>query len=292
MNNSIVENLLDSFESTKRCNLSREARALPYKDSCAVVTGASSGIGRAIAIEFAGLGAEHLVVHYHTNRRGAEETAEQCKALGTKVSLFPCDLAQPVELDRFVTEVFDEIRVVNTWVNNAGADVLTGSLAAKSFDEKIEKLMDVDVLGTIRISRLVAKRMSSQITERPASIAFVGWDQADSGMEGDAGQMFGPVKSAITSFAKSLAQSVAPKIRVNTVAPGWIQTSWGETTSGYWDERAKGQSLMGRWGTPEDVAKAMAFVCDPANTFCTGQVVNVNGGWNPLGGFDRAIREH
>ena len=102
-------------------------------------------------------------------------------------------------------------------------------------------------------------------------------------MEGDAGQMFGPVKAAVMAFAASLAQTLAPKVRVNTVAPGWIQTKWGESASEYWDNRAKSQALMGRWGSPQDVAKAIMFASDPDNTFLTGQIVNVNGGWNRKG---------
>mgnify|MGYP001814847674 FL=1 len=104
-------------------------------------------------------------------------------------------------------------------------------------------------------------------------------------MDGEAGQMFGPVKAAVMSYARSLAQSVAPLIRVNTVAPGWIRTAWGEDVSDYWNERAKAESLMNRWGHPDDVAKAVVYLADPNNTFVTGETINVNGGW------DRTLRE-
>jgi 3-oxoacyl-[acyl-carrier protein] reductase len=114
----------------------------------------------------------------------------------------------------------------------------------------------------------------------PASIVFIGWDQALHGMEGDSGQMFAPVKAGVMAFAASLAQQVAPHVRVNTIAPGWIQTSWGASTSQYWQDRAKQQSLMDRWGTPEDVASAVVYVTNPKNSFLTGQTINVNGGWN------------
>ena len=109
---------------------------------------------------------------------------------------------------------------------------------------------------------------------------FVGWDQAPAGMEGEAGMMFGPVKAAVMAFANSLAQTVAPHVRVNTVAPGWIQTAWGETVQGYWNDRAKSQALMNRWGHPEDVAEAVAYLTSPASEFITGQTIEVNGGFN------------
>jgi 3-oxoacyl-[acyl-carrier protein] reductase len=114
----------------------------------------------------------------------------------------------------------------------------------------------------------------------PAAVVFIGWDQAPHGMEGDAGQMFAPVKAGVMAFAASLAQHVAPHVRVNTIAPGWIQTAWGASTRGYWQDRAKQQSLMHRWGTPEDVARAVVYVTDPKNSFLNGQTINVNGGWN------------
>lgn len=111
-------------------------------------------------------------------------------------------------------------------------------------------------------------------------MVFIGWDQAMEGMEGDAGQMFGPVKSAVMAFANSLAQSIAPSVRVNTIAPGWIRTAWGEETSDYWNERAKGQSLMKRWGCADDIARAVIYVADPENTFLTAQTIPLNGGFD------------
>jgi 3-oxoacyl-[acyl-carrier protein] reductase len=98
-------------------------------------------------------------------------------------------------------------------------------------------------------------------------------------MAGDSGQMFGCIKGAVMSFTQSLAQSLAPHVRVNCLAPGWIKTSWGETASDYWQERAKSESLAGRWGTAEDVARAARFLASPSAEFMTGQVINVNGGY-------------
>jgi 3-oxoacyl-[acyl-carrier protein] reductase len=73
---------------------------------------------------------------------------------------------------------------------------------------------------------------------------------------------------------------LAPQIRVNCVAPGWIQTAWGETADSDWQQRARQQALMQRWGQPADVAAAAAFLCRPAADFITGQILEVNGGWN------------
>jgi 3-oxoacyl-[acyl-carrier protein] reductase len=135
-------------------------------------------------------------------------------------------------------------------------------------------------MGTIQLSRVVASRLLDQKSPVPPSIVFIGWDQAPHGMEGDAGQMFATVKAAVMAFANSLAQTVSPHVRVNTIAPGWIQTSWGESSSQYWNDRAKDQSLMHRWGQGDDVARAVLYAADPENTFLTGQTIDINGGWN------------
>lgn len=251
-----------------------------FHETTAVVTGASSGIGRAAAIGLAHAGASKLGIHYCSNRTGAEQTAAEVKRAGCDPLLISADLGHASDRERLVASAFDGLGIVHTWVNNAGADVLTGSAAALDFDAKLRRLIDIDVVGTIQLSRLVAPRLILQKLAFPPSMVFIGWDQALHGMEGDAGQMFGPVKAAVTAFASSLAQSLAPDVRVNTIAPGWIRTSWGQSTNDYWNDRAVQQSLMSRWGTPDDVAQAIRFAADPSHSFLTGQTIEINGGWN------------
>ena len=111
------------------------------------------------------------------------------------------------------------------------------------------------------------------------SIVTIGWDQAAMGMSGESGEMFGAVKGAVMAFTLSLAKSLAPRVRVNCVAPGWIKTAWGEQATGYWQDRACREALRGRWGTPEDVARAVTFLASPAADFLTGQIWPVNGGY-------------
>lgn len=281
--------------------------ATAFRGTTAVVTGASSGIGRAIASDLAEAGVSAIGVHYCNNRAGAEETAEHLRGQGCRPQLLQADLADAGDAARLVAESFRLLGPIQTWVNNAGADVLTGAAADWDFETKLSRLLAVDVVGTIRLSRLVADRLTAasgpgdradgdrddgdrfdrdradgergESSAAPPSITFIGWDQASGGMEGDAGQMFGPVKAAVTAYASSLAQTLAPRVRVNTVAPGWIRTAWGETASDAWVWRARRQSLMGRWGRPEDVARAVRFLADPGNRFVTGQTLDVNGGF-------------
>ena len=242
----------------------------------AVVTGSSRGVGAAIALELATAGAD-VLVHGCKSEAEAAAVVQQVQQLGRKLIFIKADLADLDGYGSFVQAAWEWQQQVNIWVNNAGVDVLTGSAAGHSFDEKLQQLWQVDVRGTIALSRLVGKRM--QETEGPATILNIGWDQAIWGMGGESGEMFAAIKGAIMAFSKSLAQSLAPRVRVNCLAPGWIKTAWGEQASDSWQKRAVREALLERWGTPQDVATAARFLVSPAAAFVTGQVVPVNGGF-------------
>lgn len=107
----------------------------------------------------------------------------------------------------------------------------------------------------------------------------IGWDQAATGMAGDSGELFAATKGAVMAFTRSLALSLAPRVRVNCVAPGWIRTAWGEGASEVWHRRAQQESMLGRWGTPADVADAVSWLLSEQAAFVTGQVLAVNGGF-------------
>jgi 3-oxoacyl-[acyl-carrier protein] reductase len=110
------------------------------------------------------------------------------------------------------------------------------------------------------------------------TILTLGWDQAERGMEGESGEIFAAVKGAVMAFSRSLARSLAPAVRVNCIAPGWIRTAWGETASDEWHERVRRETPLERWGAPADVAALARFLASPAAAFITGQVIRVNGG--------------
>ncbi len=97
-------------------------------------------------------------------------------------------------------------------------------------------------------------------------------------MAGDSGELFATVKAAVMGFTRSLALSLAPEVRVNCLAPGWIKTAWGEKASQAWQERVQRETPLQRWGTPADVAQTALWLASPAAAFVTGQVVRVNGG--------------
>jgi len=244
-------------------------------DQVAVVTGASGGIGRAVALEFARAGA-HVVLHAHRRMRDAEALAAEIVRMGRQTRVLAADLSDAAACETFAASAWQWKSRVDVLINVAGADVLTEEAASWPFEKKLSALWQVDVLATIRLSRNIGGRMK----ERGSGVILnIGWDQAEQGMAGDSGEMFAAVKGAVMAFSRSVAQSLAPQVRVNCLAPGWIKTTWGEEASDYWQERAQRQSLLSRWGTPEDVAKAAVFLASPAAEFINGQIIPVNGGF-------------
>jgi 3-oxoacyl-[acyl-carrier protein] reductase len=239
----------------------------------AVVTGSSSGIGRAMAVEFARSGAD-VLVHAKSNRADADDTAAEIRELSRHAIVVMADLSDMKAQDDFVRAAWTW-RPIDIWVNNAGADVLTGDAADWSFEEKLDALWRVDVVATLRLSRAAGKLMRQR---GRGVIVNMGWDQAETGMAGDSGEFFAATKGAVMAATRSLAKSLAPQVRVNCVAPGWIRTEWGEQASAEWQNRAKGESLLQRWGRPEDVARVACFLASPAADFINGHIIPINGG--------------
>lgn len=261
----------------------------------AVVTGSSSGIGAAIAVRLAEAGFD-LVVHARRNLQGLTKTARLITSTAPSASVISvtADLSNPVGCRQFFqTTVTRQIPTV--WINNAGADILTSAVAGSSFDQRLEMLLNVDVRATIRLSRMIAEYWRCHLSDDAESkskpcIVNVGWDQARLGMEGAPGQLFGTCKAAVEAFTTSLAMTIGPGARANCVAPGWIQTSWGaQKAADYWHRRATSESLAERWGSPKDVAEAVAWLVSPAAKFINGQTIPINGGrrYYPVNSIDR-----
>jgi 2-amino-4-hydroxy-6-hydroxymethyldihydropteridine diphosphokinase len=239
----------------------------------ALVTGSTKGIGRVIAVELAAAGAD-VIVH---GRRGdaAQQLTEQLQEARVQSQFLLADLAEPEECHRLIAQAWQIWNGLDIWINNAGADILTGAAAHWPFQRKLDELIAVDLMATVQLSRAVGKLMKAQ---GHGVLLNMGWDQAESGMEGDSGQLFGATKGAVMAFSKSLAITLAPEVRVNCLAPGWIRTAWGIEASTRWQERVEKETPLGRWGTPEDVAAGARWLVSPAAQFITGQIIRINGG--------------
>jgi 3-oxoacyl-[acyl-carrier protein] reductase len=223
----------------------------------ALVTGSTGGIGKAVAEAFRARGAE-VVTHGRRPAAGRHVAA---------------DLRDPAQCDRLAAEAWGD--GLDILVCNAGADTLTGEAARWPFEKKLDELLAVDLKATMRLSRTLGEKMKAR---GRGVILTVGWDQAETGMEGDSGQLFAAVKGAVMGFTRSLALSLAPEVRVNCLAPGWVRTAWGEAASAEWQERVRRETPLGVWGLPEDVAAAAVWLASPAAAFITGQTIRVNGG--------------
>jgi 3-oxoacyl-[acyl-carrier protein] reductase len=259
------------------------SNAVESKDKClagkvVLVTGAASGIGAAIAEHFAIHGAQ-VLLHTRQNRVGLEQVAQRVTSHEVVCHTIYADLSTETGQDFLIKQALNWRGTLDILINNAGADVLTGEAAKWTFERKLEQIWQVDVLATMRLARALGRTMYELNDQQDRCILNMGWDQAWQGMEGDSGEMFAASKGAIMSFSKSLAQSLAPRVRVNCLAPGWIRTAWGQEANAAWQTRAQRESLQARWGTPHDVAAAALFLASPAGQFINGHILPVNGGF-------------
>ena len=239
----------------------------------ALVTGGSSGIGKAIAIEFAKAGAD-VIVHYAKSSEQAEQVAQEIRQNGQRSTTLQSDFFHD-DREVFIKKAFDFWSGLDIWVNNAGVDLLTGDGASASYESKLQRLLDVDVRAGIMLAKSAGHKM---VQAGHGVVLTIGWDQSDRGMDGDSGELFSAAKNSIMGFSRSLAVSLAPKVRVNCIAPGWIKTAWGETASDVWQDRVIRETPLRRWGLPVDIATLARFLASEDASYITGQVINCNGG--------------
>lgn len=239
------------------------------------MTGASSGIGRAIAEAFAAEGAVVLLTHRASPER-ARAVADGIAARGGHAHVQRADVGSRAACERLVAEAQDRLGRVDVWVNNAGADVLTGEAASWDWERKLDVLLAVDLKGTVACCYAAGEVMRGQ--ERGGVIVNMSWDHVTTGMAGEDPLLFSAVKGGVLAFSKSLARDLAPEVRVNVLCPGWIETSFGEQADDAFRSGVAEATPLRRWGRPQDVAAAAVYLASPGAAFVTGQAINVNGG--------------
>jgi 3-oxoacyl-[acyl-carrier protein] reductase len=223
-----------------------------------------------MAVAFAAAGARVGIGFWRSSDAAHALSAK----LGAAHPLLRADLSTLDGCTGIVREAFSALGNVDVWVNNAGADVLTGDAARWPPERKLDALLEVDLKSTMRCSRLVAARMGPG-----GCILNIGWDHATiDGMAGDDPELFAAVKAGVVGFTKSFARSVAPDVRVNVLCPGWIETAFGSGVDRAFYEEVAASTPLRRWGRPEDVARTAVWLASPAAAFITGQAVNINGG--------------
>ena len=240
-----------------------------------LVTGGAQGIGRECALAYAREGAR-VVVTYASDADGAAAVVGEIEAQGGTGLVVACDVREERAVAALAEQALAAFGRVDVWMNNAGADVLTGANRALPVAEKLRRLLDVDVMGTFYGSRAAAAAMRRT---GGGSIINVAWDHVRQGYPTDYGVLFGAAKGGVLGMSTSLARQYAPQVRVNVIAPGWIKTAWGAAGVGAsLDARVIGMTPLARWGMPGDIAAAALFLASDEAAFITGQVLAVNGG--------------
>ena len=243
-------------------------------DRVAVITGASTGIGRTTALTLAREGAD-VVVSYVRSEPQAKSVAAEIAELGRRAILAQADVSGMAGVERLVRAALDSFGKIDAWVNNAGADILTGEAASWSDEAKWDRVMTVDLKGTWLCSRAAAEVM---VARGDGVIVNISWDHVFQGMGNPTGAIYAAAKGGVVAMSRCLAREFAPRVRVNVVAPGWIKTKWADELDEARTSAVLQQTPLGRWGLPQDVASAVLFLASPESSFITGQTILVGGG--------------
>lgn len=237
----------------------------------AVVTGASRGIGRAIALELAAEGA-FVIVNYNGSKEKAEEVLARIRENGGDGALYQCNVAEFDACEQFLGEVVKNYGRIDVLVNNAG--ITKDGLLMRMSEEDFAKVVDVNLKGTFNCIRHTSRYMLRQRSGRIINMASV------VGVNGNAGQAnYAVSKAGVIGLTKSAAKELASRgITVNAVAPGFIQTDMTDVLSDKVKEATMKLIPMGTFGTPEDIAKTVAFLASDGAGYLTGQVLCVDGG--------------
>lgn len=237
----------------------------------AVVTGASRGIGRAVALELASRGAV-VIVNYNGSGALAEEVVNEIKTNGGTAESYQCNVSDYEACNTFINDVIEKYKTIDILVNNAG--ITRDNLLMKMSEEEFDAVIDTNLKGTFHTMRFVSRQMLKQKSGRIINMASV------VGVTGNAGQTnYAASKAGVIGMTKTAARELASRgITVNAVAPGFIETDMTDKLSDKVKELSAAQIPLGKFGKPSHVAKTVSFLASEDAEYITGQVIHVDGG--------------
>ena len=238
---------------------------------CAVVTGASRGIGKAIALKLASLGA-NIVINFRNNEKEALEVESEIRGMGVDALSIKADISKLDQVENLIKSAKEKFGAIDIIVNNAG--ITKDNLILRMKEEDFDSVIDVNLKGVFNCLKSITPVMIRQKKGKIINISSV------VGISGNAGQVnYAASKAGIIGMTKSLAKEIGTRgINVNAVAPGFIDTEMTECLGEKVKEEAKKNIPLKRFGTAEDVAEVVAFLASDESDYITGQVIHVDGG--------------
>lgn len=241
------------------------------ENKVAIVTGASRGIGAAIAKKLASLGAI-VIVNYAGSREKAEAVVKEIENAGGKAITMQCDISDFNKCGEFINEVKDRFGSVDILVNNAG--VTRDGLCMAMKEEDFDAVINTNLKGTFNCIKFTSRIMMKQRHGKIINMTSV------SGVTGNAGQVnYSAAKAGVIGITKSMARELSSRnINVNAIAPGFIETDMTAKLSDKVKEQAVSQIPLSRFGKPEEVAELVAFLAGEKSNYITGQIFHIDGG--------------
>jgi 3-oxoacyl-[acyl-carrier protein] reductase len=243
---------------------------MDFSDQVVIVTGASRGIGKVIAQQFAALGANVACVA--TTEKGAQASADEIIAAGGKAKGFACNISETESVEALVAAVVEQMGTPAVLINNAG--ITADTLILRMKDEDWDRVLDVNLKGAFLLIRSLSKHMMKARYGRIVNVTSV------IGLHGGAGQAnYAAAKAGLIGLTMTVAKEFGSRgITCNAIAPGFIQTDMTEDLSQEFKDYVAKNAPAGRLGTPEDIAPAIMFLASKEAAYITGQTLTVDGG--------------
>lgn len=237
----------------------------------ALITGASRGIGRQIALTFAGYGAV-VIINYNGSKEKAEQVAEEIREMGGQAECIPCSVADEEGCKAMIAYILEKYGRLDILVNNAG--ITRDNLLMKISEEDFDAVVDTNLKGTFHTIKYTYRAFLKQRGGRIINLTSV------TGLLGNAGQAnYAASKAGVIGLTKSVARELASRgVTVNAIAPGFIDTEMTQAMSDAAKEAAVAQIPMKKVGEPEDIAEMAAFLASDKAKYITGQIISVDGG--------------